>query len=109
MNNTNEYLMKEARKELARKGGEANLKKHGKEFYKELSKKGVAARTCSAVDCTTIINRKTARYLNGHPLCDTHAAQADGMTQEIKGKCPECGERTANGYATEIRDCKYCK
>lgn len=42
--NTNDYLMAEARKELARKGGQANLKKHGKDFYKELSKKGVAAR-----------------------------------------------------------------
>lgn len=42
--NTNEYLMSEARKALAQKGGLANLKKHGKGYYKALSKKGVEAR-----------------------------------------------------------------
>lgn len=33
---------------------------------------------CSAVDCTTVVELKNARYLDGLPLCDTHAAQADG-------------------------------
>lgn len=36
--------MAEARKALAQKGGQANLKKHGKAFYKAISKKGVEAR-----------------------------------------------------------------
>lgn len=51
--NTNEYLMKEARKALAQKGGQANLKKHGKEFYKALSKKGVEARRIKAQKLST--------------------------------------------------------
>lgn len=42
--NTNEYLMKEARKSLAKQGGEATKKKHGVEHYKEMSRKGVEAR-----------------------------------------------------------------
>lgn len=34
----------EARKIIASEAGRANLAKHGKEFYKEISRKGVEAR-----------------------------------------------------------------
>lgn len=46
--NTNEYLMSEARKALAKQGGEATKKKHGIEHYKAMSKKGVEARKVKA-------------------------------------------------------------
>jgi len=41
--------MKEARKALAKSGGDANLKKHGKDFYKSISAKGVAARMAKKI------------------------------------------------------------
>lgn len=53
MNNTNEYLMAEARKELASRAGKACAKKHGNEFYKEISRKGVEARKAKKDKITT--------------------------------------------------------
>lgn len=36
--------LQEARRIISQQAGQANLAKHGKEFYKEISRKGVEAR-----------------------------------------------------------------
>lgn len=48
----------------------------------EMAGSGVVAlrdQVCSAIDCYTGVNLSSARYLNGWPLCDRHAAQVDGV------------------------------
>lgn len=44
MEHEQKYTLEEARKILAGEAGRANLEKHGKQYYTDLSKKGVEAR-----------------------------------------------------------------
>ncbi len=49
MKKTHEELLAEARKELAGKGGKANIAKHGVGRMKEISKKGNDAKKLKAL------------------------------------------------------------
>lgn len=49
---------KELRKKFARSGGQATLKKHGIEFYKNLSAKGVVVRKLKALDILQVNSDK---------------------------------------------------
>lgn len=35
--------------------------------------------TCNIVGCDKKLNKKLCRYLDGQPICDEHAAMADGV------------------------------
>lgn len=68
--NTNEYLMKEARKQIASLGGQANLKKYGKDYYKALSKKGVEAKKMKQTIMTAAIETARKKKIDFERLAD---------------------------------------